>query len=189
MHSWLKSPLIKEVPIRIIKLGNGSILNKLFQINAFFSEIPRGTFKIQCFPLYSILAALDNPTVDLLVLDMEGVELDVLRTLPWDMIDIQIINVEVVREKMNTDLKYDFVNHWPEIKALLESKGYLHYKTLRFDEIFIKDSFVLPDGISIEQGQKESIVGVKPEEVYFRKHSNNKVEFVDQNGIKIKDEL
>ncbi len=30
---------------------------------------------MQCFPLYSILLALDNPTVDLLSLDIEGAEL------------------------------------------------------------------------------------------------------------------
>jgi hypothetical protein len=30
---------------------------------------------MQCFPLYSILAALGNPTVDLLSLDIEGAEL------------------------------------------------------------------------------------------------------------------
>ena len=36
------------------------------------------TVTVQCLPLYSILLALDNPVVDLLVLDIEGAELQVL---------------------------------------------------------------------------------------------------------------
>jgi hypothetical protein len=40
----------------------------------------------QCFPLYSLLMALGNPTVDYFSLDVEGAELDILRTLPWDKV-------------------------------------------------------------------------------------------------------
>ena len=32
---------------------------------------------LQCFPLYSFLLALDNPTVHLLSLDIEGAEFEV----------------------------------------------------------------------------------------------------------------
>ena len=42
----------------------------------------RKTIRVQCFPLYSILLALGNPTVDYLVLDIEGAELQVLKTVP-----------------------------------------------------------------------------------------------------------
>ena len=34
----------------------------------------------------SLLLALDNPTVDFLSLDIEGGELEVLRTVPWDQV-------------------------------------------------------------------------------------------------------
>lgn len=47
-------------------------------------------FKIQCFPLESILAALDNPTVNLFVLDIEGFELAVLRAINWDKVSIEV---------------------------------------------------------------------------------------------------
>ena len=44
---------------------------------------------VQCFPLYSILLALGNPTVDFFSLDVEGSELGVLRTIPWNKVDIR----------------------------------------------------------------------------------------------------
>ena len=43
----------------------------------------------QCLPLYSILLALDNPTVHHFSLDIEGAELPVLKTVPWGKVDIR----------------------------------------------------------------------------------------------------
>ena len=45
---------------------------------------------IQCLPLYSILLALGNPVVDLLSLDINGAELQVLRTIPWEKVNIKV---------------------------------------------------------------------------------------------------
>ena len=42
---------------------------------------------VVCLPLYTLLLALDNPTVHYLSLDIEGVEMDVLETVPWDKVD------------------------------------------------------------------------------------------------------
>ncbi len=47
-------------------------------------------FQIQCFPLYSLLLALGNPTVNFFVLDIEGAEYLVLKTIPWDKVDIEV---------------------------------------------------------------------------------------------------
>ena len=43
-----------------------------------------------CLPLYSILLALGNPRVDYLSLDIEGAEIDVLRAISWNKIDIKV---------------------------------------------------------------------------------------------------
>ena len=43
-----------------------------------------------CLPLYSILLALGNPTVDYFSLDIEGAELGVLRSIPWDKINVKV---------------------------------------------------------------------------------------------------
>jgi len=47
---------------------------------------PQKTIRKQCFPLYSLLLALGNPTVDYLSLDVEGTELGILKTIPWDKV-------------------------------------------------------------------------------------------------------
>jgi hypothetical protein len=45
---------------------------------------------MQCFPLYSLLLALGNPTVNLFILDIEGTEYLILKTIPWDKVDIEV---------------------------------------------------------------------------------------------------
>jgi hypothetical protein len=49
-----------------------------------------GSVKVQCFPLYSILSALNRTTVDYFSLDIEGDELAVLKTIPWNHVHIQV---------------------------------------------------------------------------------------------------
>ena len=65
--------------------------------------------ELQCFPLFSVLMALANegpesgsrdpirgPRVNLLSLDIEGAESEVFKTIPWDMVDIEVIVTELV---------------------------------------------------------------------------------------------
>ena len=54
-------------------------------------EYERKTIQILCFPLYSILLALENPTVHYLSLDVEGSEFPILKTIPFDKVDIKVI--------------------------------------------------------------------------------------------------
>ena len=48
-------------------------------------------------PLYSILLALGNPTVNYFSLDLEGAEFAVLKTIPWDKVDIQVIQFNALQ--------------------------------------------------------------------------------------------
>lgn len=45
---------------------------------------------VQCFPLASYIAALDVKSVDYFSLDVEGSEMEVLQTIPFDRIDIKV---------------------------------------------------------------------------------------------------
>lgn len=58
--------------------------------------IEQSVSQVQCFPLYSILLALGKTRVDYLSLDVEGLELDVLKTIPWTKVDISVITVEFI---------------------------------------------------------------------------------------------
>ena len=47
---------------------------------------PRTQTQKQCFPIYSLILALGNPKVDYFSLDVEGSEMDILKTIPWDKV-------------------------------------------------------------------------------------------------------
>ena len=46
--------------------------------------------KVTCLPLYSILMSVGNPIVDFFSLDIEGAEHLVLKTIPWDKVNIRV---------------------------------------------------------------------------------------------------
>ena len=55
---------------------------------------PETAFQAECLPLYSILAALNTHHVDSFSLDVDGAELQVLKTVHFDDITIDVISVE-----------------------------------------------------------------------------------------------
>lgn len=85
----------------------------------------------QCFPLYSMLLAMNRTTVDYFSLDVEGNELDVLKTIPFDKVDIKVMSVEIL--------------HGPgklALKQFLESKGYKEIDYLPNEKIVQWDVMV-----------------------------------------------
>ena len=44
--------------------------------------------------MYTLLLAMDNPTVNWFILDIEGAEYQVLQTIPWHLVDIEMVSVE-----------------------------------------------------------------------------------------------
>ena len=92
---------------------------------------------MQCIPLTSIIKALGNPTIDYLSLDIEGAELQVLESISFDDVDIKVISVEVAK------LGKIFDGTYTNFKHLMKRNGYALYKTLEFDEIYVKNDFIL----------------------------------------------
>ncbi|XP_054275984.1 protein Star-like [Macrosteles quadrilineatus] len=74
-----------------------------------------GYVDVQCFPLYSYLLAMNITHVDYFSLDVEGDELNVLKTIPWDKVDIDTLSVEFVHVNDGKDSIRDFMT----------SKGYV----------------------------------------------------------------
>ena len=91
--------------------------------------------KFQCFPLFSVLQALDSPTVTLLSLDIEGAEFEVFRSLPWDKVDIEVIVTELVHAgEMGPGSRL-------EVIEFLESKNYQYIGNL-YDDIFVRKDLI-----------------------------------------------
>ncbi|XP_021374161.1 protein Star-like [Mizuhopecten yessoensis] len=70
--------------------------------------------QVQCFPIYSVLLAMNRTTVDFFSLDIEGDELGVLKTIPFEKVDIKMLAVEY--------------SHGPggyhALQTFMEKKGY-----------------------------------------------------------------
>ena len=83
---------------------------------------------IHCFPLYSLLLALNQTKVDFLSLDIEGDELSVLKTIPFEKVDITMISVEY----------FHHADKGNETISFLKSKGYELVKRFHLDFLFKK---------------------------------------------------
>ena len=67
-----------------------------------------------------MLLALGNPTVNWFILDIEGAEYQVLQTIPWHLVDIEMISVE-------TDMAGVVMpGSRQEIIDYMTSRGYVH---------------------------------------------------------------
>lgn len=98
--------------------------------------------KVQCFPLYSILLALNRTNIDFFSLDIELHERFVLKTIPFHKLNITLLAVETIRghikiERELLDAAYnEIVDHME-----LQGYGLLHPKKSG-DVFFIKKDFV-----------------------------------------------
>ena len=105
--------------------------------------------RVPCFPLESFLLALNRTKVDFFSLDVEGLELKMLETIPFDQIDISVLTVEHLHVVGGKKL----------LQSFMESKGYVMYKEINFDDpsvtlyahdlFFVKESYM--DSITKKQ--------------------------------------
>jgi len=90
-----KPELPEIIMLELIKL---QVMFKQHENTGRISEKPDleapypGLVKIQCLPLFSILSALNQTIIDYLSLDVEGSELEVLKTIPFKSLDIKVKN-------------------------------------------------------------------------------------------------
>ncbi|KAK2151966.1 hypothetical protein LSH36_344g03039 [Paralvinella palmiformis] len=79
---------------------------------------------VPCFPLDTLLAAMDRRHVDYLSLDVEGYELDILRSISWDKFIIDVISVEYVMLKEGKKALKDY----------METIGYVTFDDINYSD-------------------------------------------------------
>lgn len=90
------------------------------------------TIRVQCFPIYSVLKAIGNPKVDYFSLDIEGAELQVLQTIPWNLVDINLFGIETEHgSQMYNRTEKDIERH-------MEKVGYNRKEKIGLDMFFIR---------------------------------------------------
>ncbi|CAG7834776.1 unnamed protein product [Allacma fusca] len=101
------------------------------------SSDPGSSVRAQCFPLFSLLRTLGVWTVDYLSLDVEGFEMDVLKTIPFHLVHIRVLSVEFTHGAGGPE----------ELIAYMRKKNYrvvtklIHEGNLANDVIFAHKSF------------------------------------------------
>ena len=90
--------------------------------------------KVPCIPLHSLLLALNQTHIDYFSLDVEGVELDILKTIPFDKLDIRTLSVEFLHGEESGQTMIDFMNamRYDMVKKI--TTGSVHVN----DYIFVK---------------------------------------------------
>ncbi|CAG0887685.1 unnamed protein product, partial [Darwinula stevensoni] len=75
----------------------------------FSKDIPVYSALVKCYPLHMLLDALDITTVHFFSLDVEGLELKVLKTLPFHRIQFHVIEVEYIFTDEGKEALRDFL--------------------------------------------------------------------------------
>lgn len=105
--------------------------------------------QLQCFPLYSLLLAVKAPTVNLLVLDIEGAEFQVLKEFPWSLAKVEVILVELEHAG-----KVFPGTRW-EVHDFLLSVGFEYSGSLAGDDVFIRKDLNTPDRYGLAKSVEE----------------------------------
>ncbi|EDV33381.2 uncharacterized protein Dana_GF21096 [Drosophila ananassae] len=74
--------------------------------------------RVKCFPLYTIMLACERTEYDLLSLGVQGHELEILQTLPFDKVKIDVISIHLLEDHEDV---HDYVL---DISKFLAGKSY-----------------------------------------------------------------
>ena len=105
-------------------------------------------FQVQCFPIYSVLQALNFPVVDYFSLDIEGAEYQVLKTIPFKSSNIKLFGIETVHAGNI------FNGTEADITELLRKHGYQYVGKTKRDKFYQKS-----DGPTTNEKKKTFTIG------------------------------
>ncbi|KAF7994766.1 hypothetical protein HCN44_004238 [Aphidius gifuensis] len=89
---------------------------------------------VQCFPLASYIAALEIKTVDYFSLDIEGDEMSILKTIPFNLVDIKTLSVEFTHAENDRQEMIDYM----KLQGYYVHSLVTHPNNLANDFIFVK---------------------------------------------------
>ena len=76
--------------------------------------------------------------------------LQILKSLPWDKVDIRVLTLEITRGLLNENLSAVHIDPYPDIIEFMESKGYTEVKTIYHtpekisqDSVFVRNDLQL----------------------------------------------
>lgn len=89
-------------------------------------------FDVPTIPLYTIIAAIGWKEIDYFSFDVEGQELAILKSFPFDLVTFKLIIIEIY---------FYTEEEKKELDELLRSKGYIFIKNMDIDKIYVHESY------------------------------------------------
>ncbi|XP_050077366.1 protein Star [Anopheles maculipalpis] len=80
--------------------------------------------RVKCFPVYTLMLAVNRTSIDLLSLGCHGQELQILQTIPFDRVHIKVISIHLVHYYEEDEMMIDVDEYVQTIGRFLMSKSY-----------------------------------------------------------------
>ena len=96
--------------------------------------------QVYCYPFFTMMLALGQTHIDYFSLDVEGFELEILKTIPFDKLDISVLTVEHKHGKGGEKAYVEF----------MEKQGY--YKHSRVEKYKPEIYFGCNDLVFVKKG-------------------------------------
>ena len=124
--------------------GLSGITDKMHQSHLFrIRGFKKPEIVVNCFPLNTVMASLNVNHVDYFSLDVEGAEIDILRTVDWKRLHIDVITIEyaisggprVGRNKSATSIKLQNLRKFFRDTGLYKEVGVLNQLDVVFSHV------------------------------------------------------
>uniref|UniRef100_A0A1A9Z9C4 Methyltransferase FkbM domain-containing protein n=1 Tax=Glossina pallidipes TaxID=7398 RepID=A0A1A9Z9C4_GLOPL len=103
--------------------------------------------RVKCFPLYTIMLASSRVEYDLLSLGVHGHELEILQTLPFDKVKIEVISIHLLEDQEDVSKYMTTLSKFLQTKSyrLLDKFGrnYFYQRQITTNRTRKKDTLVL----------------------------------------------
>lgn len=115
------------------------------QSNIIDEDTETGSFysRVKCFPLFTIMLAVNKTNIDVLSLGCNKQDMNILETVPFEKVNIKIITIYVKDSSIDHDnFELGDTNNSSYISnftAFLKRKSYRLIKTIENNYIFIKN--------------------------------------------------
>lgn len=112
--------------------------------------------RVKCFPVYTLMLAVNRTSIDLLSLGCQGQELQILQTIPFDRVHIKVITIHLVHYYEEDELIIDVDEYVQNITRFLLSKSYKMVHS--YDRNFIYQYVNVNSGLGASLSRVNSVV-------------------------------
>lgn len=112
--------------------------------------------RVKCFPVYTLMLAVNRTSIDLLSLGCQGQELQILQTIPFDRVHIKVISIHLVHYYEEDELIIDVDEYVQNITRFLLSKSYKMVRS--YDRNFIYQYVNVNSGLGASLSRVNSVV-------------------------------